>query len=70
MHAAHRLRFPADHRQQLRDRPKVILHGCTIGDDRLIGMGAIMLNGSKIGSNCLVGAGAVVTEGKTFPIIR
>jgi len=45
----------------------VILHGCTIGDNSLVGMGAIMLNGSKIGSNCLVGAGAVVTEGKTFP---
>ena len=45
----------------------VILHGCTIGDNSLVGMGAIMLNGSKIGKNCLVGAGAVVTEGKTFP---
>ena len=45
----------------------VILHGCTIGDNSLVGMGAIMLNGSKIGNNCLVGAGAVVTEGKTFP---
>jgi carbonic anhydrase/acetyltransferase-like protein (isoleucine patch superfamily) len=45
----------------------VILHGCTVGDDSLIGMGAILLNGVKIGKNCLVGAGAVVTEGKTFP---
>jgi carbonic anhydrase/acetyltransferase-like protein (isoleucine patch superfamily) len=45
----------------------VILHGCTIGDNSLVGMGAIMLNGSKIGTNCLVGAGAVVTEGKVFP---
>jgi carbonic anhydrase/acetyltransferase-like protein (isoleucine patch superfamily) len=45
----------------------VILHGCTIGDECLVGMGAIMLNGSKIGNNCLVGAGAVVTEGKSFP---
>jgi carbonic anhydrase/acetyltransferase-like protein (isoleucine patch superfamily) len=45
----------------------VILHGCTIGDESLIGMGAIMLNGAKVGRNCLVGAGAVVTEGKTFP---
>jgi carbonic anhydrase/acetyltransferase-like protein (isoleucine patch superfamily) len=44
----------------------VILHGCTIGDESLVGMGAIMLNGSKIGRNCLVGAGAVITEGKTF----
>lgn len=45
----------------------VILHGCTIGDNSLVGMGAIMLNGAKIGKNCLVGAGAVVTEGKEFP---
>jgi carbonic anhydrase/acetyltransferase-like protein (isoleucine patch superfamily) len=45
----------------------VILHGCTIGDDSLVGMGAIMMNGSRIGTNCIVGAGAVVTEGKTFP---
>ncbi len=48
----------------------VILHGCTIGDNSLIGMGAIMLNGAKIGSNCLVGAGALVTEGKEFPTAR
>jgi carbonic anhydrase/acetyltransferase-like protein (isoleucine patch superfamily) len=45
---------------------RVILHGCTIGDESLIGMGAILLNGAKIGRNCLVGAGAVVTEGKSF----
>ena len=45
----------------------VILHGCTIGDNSLIGMGAILLNGARIGANCLVGAGALVTEGKTFP---
>jgi carbonic anhydrase/acetyltransferase-like protein (isoleucine patch superfamily) len=45
----------------------VILHGCTIGDNSLIGMGAIVLNGAKIGTNSLVGAGAVVTEGKAFP---
>ena len=44
----------------------VILHGCTVGDNSLIGMGAIMLNGAKIGRNSLVGAGSVVTEGKTF----
>src|SRR5580700_6587901 len=45
----------------------VILHGCTVGDASLIGMGAIMLNGARIGANSIVGAGAVVTEGKTFP---
>jgi carbonic anhydrase/acetyltransferase-like protein (isoleucine patch superfamily) len=44
----------------------VILHGCTIGDESLVGLGAILLNGACIGRNCLVGAGAVVTEGKTF----
>src|SRR5208283_2935402 len=45
----------------------VILHGCTIGANSLIGMGAILLNGSRIGENSLVGAGALITEGKTFP---
>ena len=45
----------------------VVLHGCTIAANSLIGMGAILLNGAKIGKNCLVGAGAVVTEGKEFP---
>ena len=45
----------------------VILHGCTIGENSLIGMGAIILNGAKIGKNSLVGAGALVTEGKEFP---
>jgi len=46
---------------------KVMLHGCTIGDESLIGIGAIVLNGARIGRNCLVGAGALVTEGKEFP---
>jgi carbonic anhydrase/acetyltransferase-like protein (isoleucine patch superfamily) len=46
---------------------KVVLHGCTIGDNSLIGMGAVVLNGAKIGNNSLVGAGALVTEGKSFP---
>ena len=46
---------------------KVTLHGCTIGANTLIGMGATILNGAKIGANCLVGAGALVTEGKEFP---
>lgn len=44
-----------------------ILHGCTIGDRTLIGMGATILNNAVIGEDCLVGAGALVTEGKTFP---
>lgn len=46
---------------------RAMLHGCTIGDESLIGIGAIVLNGAKIGRNCLVGAGALVTEGKEFP---
>ena len=45
----------------------VQLHGCTIGDESLIGIGAVVLNGAKIGKNCLVGAGSLVTEGKEFP---
>ena len=46
---------------------KAMLHGCTIGDNALIGMGATVLNGAKIGKNCLIGAGALVTEGKEIP---
>ena len=46
---------------------RALLHGCTIGDNSLIGMGAIVLNGARIGKNSLVGAGALVTEGKEFP---
>lgn len=46
---------------------KVMLHGCTIGDGSLIGIGAVVLNGAKIGKHCLVGAGSLVTEGKEFP---
>ena len=46
---------------------KAMLHGCTVGDGSLIGIGAVILNGAKIGKNCLVGAGALVTEGKEFP---
>jgi carbonic anhydrase/acetyltransferase-like protein (isoleucine patch superfamily) len=46
---------------------QVVLHGCTIGNNSLIGMGAIVLNGARIGDNSLVGAGALVTENKTFP---
>lgn len=45
----------------------VMLHGCTIGDESLIGIGAVVLNGAQIGRNCLVAAGSLVTEGKTFP---
>ena len=44
-----------------------IIHGCTIGDECMIGMGAIIMNGAKIGNQCIVAAGSIVTEHKTFP---
>ena len=44
-----------------------ILHGCTIGDESLVGMGALVLNGARIGRGCLIGAGALVAEGKEIP---
>ena len=44
-----------------------VLHGCSIGDGSLVGMGAIVLNGAKIGKNCIVGAGALVTQGVEIP---
>ena len=46
---------------------KVMLHGCTIGENTLIGMGATVLNGATIGKNCLIGAGAPITENKDIP---
>lgn len=46
---------------------KAMLHGCTIGNGTLIGMGATILNGARIGKGCLIGAGALVTEGKEIP---
>ena len=45
----------------------VVLHGCAIAANSLVGMGAVVLNGARIGRNCLVGAGALITEGKEFP---
>ncbi len=46
---------------------RAMLHGCTVGNNSLIGMGATVLNGAKIGDNSLVGAAALVTEGREFP---
>jgi carbonic anhydrase/acetyltransferase-like protein (isoleucine patch superfamily) len=46
---------------------KAILHGCQIGDNTLIGMGAVILNRAQIGRNCLIGANALITEGKVIP---
>lgn len=46
---------------------KAILHGCTIGDGSLIGMGAVVMNGVRIGEDCLIGAGALIPEGREIP---
>ncbi|UJW84708.1 gamma carbonic anhydrase family protein [Devosia sp. SL43] len=46
---------------------KAMLHGCTIGNNTLVGMGATVLNGARIGNDCLIGAGALITEGKVIP---
>lgn len=46
---------------------KALLHGCTIGDDTLIGINAVVLNGARIGRQCLIGAGALIPEGKEIP---
>ena len=46
---------------------KAMLHGCVVGENSLIGMGATVLNGARIGRNCLIGAGALITEGKEIP---
>ncbi len=59
--------FPLDVGRGCTIGHKAMLHGCTIGDNSLVGMGATILNGAKIGKNCLVGAGALVTEGKVIP---
>ena len=45
----------------------VMLHGCTIGDNSLIGIGAVILNNAKIGKNCIIGAKALITEGSVIP---
>jgi carbonic anhydrase/acetyltransferase-like protein (isoleucine patch superfamily) len=45
----------------------VMLHGCTIGDGTLIGIGSVILNGAVIGKNCLIGANSMITEGKNIP---
>jgi carbonic anhydrase/acetyltransferase-like protein (isoleucine patch superfamily) len=44
-----------------------MLHGCTIGDNTLVGIGAVILNGAKIGANCIIGAKALIAEGKVIP---
>lgn len=46
---------------------KAMLHGCTIGDESLVGIGSTVMNGAHIGAHCIVGAHALVTENKAFP---
>jgi carbonic anhydrase/acetyltransferase-like protein (isoleucine patch superfamily) len=65
LHADHG--FPLLLGQNVTVGHQVMLHGCTVGDESLIGIGAVVLNGARIGRNCIVGAGALVTEGKEFP---
>lgn len=59
--------FPLDIGADCTIGHNVVLHGCAIGENTLIGMGATILNGAKIGKNCLVGANALITENKEFP---
>lgn len=59
--------FPLDIGANCTIGHKAMLHGCVIGDQSLVGMGATILNGAKIGRNCLIGACALVTEGKEIP---
>jgi carbonic anhydrase/acetyltransferase-like protein (isoleucine patch superfamily) len=61
------LGFPATLGDNVTVGHQVMLHGCTVGEGSLIGIGAVVLNGAKIGKNCLVGACSLVTEGKEFP---
>lgn len=59
--------FPATIGENCTIGHRAIIHGCTIDDNSLIGMGAIVLNGARIGKNCLIGAGALIPEGKSIP---
>lgn len=59
--------FPLSVGERVTVGHQVVLHGCTVGDESLIGIGAVVLNGAKIGKHCLVGAGSLVTDGKEFP---
>lgn len=59
--------FPLTVGQRVTVGHRVVLHGCTLGDDVLVGMGAVVLNGAVVGEGALIGAGAVVTEGMEVP---
>jgi carbonic anhydrase/acetyltransferase-like protein (isoleucine patch superfamily) len=59
--------FPATIGKNCTIGHRAIIHGCTIEENSLVGMGAIVLNGAHIGKNCLIGAGALIPEGKRIP---
>jgi len=59
--------FPITLGQDVSIGHMVMIHGCTIGDHTLIGIGSIVLNGARIGKNCLIGANTLITEGKEIP---
>ncbi len=59
--------FPAEIGEGVTVGHGAIVHGAKIGNNTVIGMGAIILNGAVVGDNCIVGAGALITEGKNFP---
>lgn len=59
--------FPLQIGNQVTVGHRAILHGCSVGDGTLIGMGAVVLNGAVIGKNCIIGAGALVTQGTEVP---
>jgi carbonic anhydrase/acetyltransferase-like protein (isoleucine patch superfamily) len=59
--------FPIDLGANVSIGHKVMLHGCSVGDNSLIGINAVILNSARIGKNCLVGASALITEGKVIP---
>ncbi|WP_246149169.1 gamma carbonic anhydrase family protein [Skermanella pratensis] len=59
--------FPMDIGANVTVGHMVMLHGCTIGEGSLVGIGSIVLNGARIGKNCLIGANSLITEGKEIP---
>lgn len=59
--------FPLEIGKRVTVGHMAMLHGCTIGDETLVGMGAMVMNGAVVGKNCLIGANAMVTEGKVIP---
>ena len=67
LRSSHRPWFPIRNWENCTIGHSVILHGCTIADNTLIGMGSTILNGAKIGKGCLIGAGSLITENKIIP---